>query len=175
MSMLKLNAGMSAMSTLATSGIISLGVTSGILFQLRANKIFAVHVKHSVSTFGFSSVVHEYINMSGIRGNLNSYRYDVGSMDPLKAFMLHTTEGFIMKSKDQSYGSSFVRLSPYQFEVWERPNYRYSRKPIVPDYPPLGFISAMADKYHLLTYSCWTWSYSAWLSAVEIMLTVPSR
>ncbi len=175
MSMLSVTNTLSAMSSLVSSGLISLGVTSGILFQLRANKIFAVHVKHSVSTFGFSSVIHEYINVSGIRGNPNSYRYDVGSMEPLKAFMLRTTEGFIMKREDVSYGHSFVRLSPYQFEVWERLNYRYGRKPIVPDYPPPGFISAMADKYHLLTCSCWTWSYSAWLSAVEIMLTIPSR
>jgi hypothetical protein len=159
------------MSTLATSGLVSLGVTSGILFQLRANKQYAIHVKHSVSSFNVSSVVHEYINVSGIRGNPNSYRYDVGSMDPIRAFMLKTTEGFIQKSTDSSYGHSFVRLSPRQFKVWERLNYHYGRVPIP---PPQGAISARASKYHLLSCSCWTWSYSAWISAVRIMLTTPS-
>ena len=166
--MMSLTYGISVNNILSGVNIKNLVRIVSVLFQLRANKIFAIHVKHSIGAY---SVIHEYINLSGINDNFNSYRYDVGSMAPTKALMFQTTEGFIEKSTDISYGHSFVRLSPLQFEKWEFDNYDFGRVPIPPQY---GGISAKARKYHLLSDSCWTWTYSSWLSALQIMITIPS-
>ena len=154
-----------SLSNIVSSGIISLGITSGILFQLRANKMYDISRKMSPfldESNKFREVIpHMYINASEIEWPGNGFRYDVACANPDKAFRLGITEGGINKTSINSSewtNTSFVKLSPLQFLTWERENYEYKKN----------------KKYHLIFSSCWTWSYQAWLSGVRIMLTVPS-
>ena len=171
MSMLELNAGMSAMSTLATSGIISLGVTSGILFQLRANKVVYISPKYEDQSArpGITPPIHHfYILASNIRST-GSYRYDFDVERRLAPAALRGEKvlGFIQKSYTNEYSKNFVRLSSMQFTFWEWVNYdRYPH-------------DASDPTKRLKTYSrnwinCLSWTISAYMSAITIMLTAPS-
>ena len=150
---------------LSNISLVKIGVASGLLFNLRANKIYDISRKTSVflqeSNKLQKVIQHMYINASEIEWTGKGYRYDVSCANPSKAFKLGITPGGINKSDITSSewtNTSFVKLSPLQFSIWEQENYELNKN----------------RNYHLLFSSCWTWSYSAWISGLRIMLTTPS-
>ena len=154
---------MSSMSTLATSGLVSLGVTSGILFQFRANKMYDISIKKApfLNNVLREYIPHTYINASEIEWTGNGSRYDKGCENRNLALYGVPTRGYVNKSPMDSSewtNTSFVKLSPLQFTVWERENYDFVNN----------------RHYQIIYSSCWTWTYSSWLSGVRIMLTIPS-
>jgi len=152
-----------SMSTLATSGILSIGITSGILFQLRANKQYYINVRYGKG--------HGYVHASSIHGD-TGYQYDfVYRMDnALIAELGAPVLGYIRKTSTHNFfNSSFVRLSGLQFKAWELAIFK-----IFPKAPYNGRYSQRHMIYWKPVFNCYGYAYYAYLQGIVAMLTVPS-
>ena len=154
---------MTSISSLATSGLISLGVTGGIMFQLRANKQYYINVRYGSG--------HGYVHASSIHG-VSGYQYDfVYRMDyALAAEMGVPVLGYIKKTSTRNFfNSSFVKLSKLQFEAWELAIFK-----IFPKAPDKDRYSRRHMIYWKPIFNCYGYAYYAYVQGIVAMLTIPS-
>jgi len=163
---------MSATFSSVVSGIvsgvarISMRAGGGILFNLRANKKYAVRVKRTPSPMRL--IPHEFIVVSEIKRR-RAYRYDIGLCKPNRDLSEATSGGTVLgtliktNAPELRKTKSWVRFSRFQFLLWEHLNYHPYRNNLYSIFP-------IDDEL-----SCWTWTNQAWKSAIRIMLLTPSR
>ena len=152
-----------SMSSILSSGIISLGITGGILFQLRANKQYYINVRYGKG--------HGYVHASSIHGN-TGYQYDfVYRMDyALAAELGAPVLGYIKKTTTGNFfNSSFVKLSNHQFKAWELAIFK-----IFPKAPDNGRYGRRYMIYWKPVFNCYGYAYYAYLQGIVAMLTIPS-
>jgi hypothetical protein len=165
MSTMELTNSMSIMGSFSGASVVVLGVATGIIFQFRANKMYDISTKTTPFLDDENPfrnwIPHAFINASEIEWPGNGYRYDKGNDNRKQALYGMPTGGYVKKSPMVSShwtNTSFVQLSTLQFTVWERANYDLVNN----------------RHYHIIYFSCWTWTYTSWLSGLQIMLIVPS-
>jgi RHS repeat-associated protein len=171
MSILTLTMNIPVMNILSTSGLISAGITGGILFQLRANKIAYISPQYEDQSArpGITNPIHHfYILASPISGTGSiRYDFDVEPRNAPDAIRGKRVMGFIQKSITYQYSKNFVRLSSKQFDLWEWLNYDI--------YPHSDNDPSKVLKHYSRNWiNCLSWTIAAYSSAMTIMLTVPS-